>query len=56
MTGKIIPLEAHGKSEVFGNPLADPGRWPIDTPGGRFYAEWDNQAPVSREGQLMFFF
>jgi hypothetical protein len=28
----------------------------LDTPGGRFYAEWDDQSPVSREGQLIFFF
>ncbi len=33
-----------------------PGTWPLDTPGGRFYAEWDEQAPVTREGQLIFFF
>ncbi len=32
------------------------GAWPVDTPGGRFYAEWDTQAPVTREGQLIFFF
>lgn len=32
------------------------GTWPVDTPGGRFYAEWDTQAPVTREGQLIFFF
>ena len=25
------------------------GSWPLDTPGGRFYAEWDDQAPVTRE-------
>jgi hypothetical protein len=30
--------------------------WPLDTPGGRFYAEWDSDAPVTREGQLIFFF
>jgi len=30
--------------------------WPLDTPGGRFYAEWDTEAPVTREGQLIFFF
>ena len=30
--------------------------WPLDTPGGRFYAEWDVDAPVTREGQLIFFF
>ncbi len=32
------------------------GSWPVDTPGGRFHAEWDDQAPVTREGQLIFFF
>jgi len=30
--------------------------WPVDTPGGRFYAEGDTEAPVTREGQLIFFF
>jgi hypothetical protein len=29
--------------------------WPVDTPGGRYYAEIDNDAPVTREGQLIFF-
>ena len=33
-----------------------PGSWPLDTPGGRYYAEWDGDAPVTREGQLIFFF
>lgn len=32
------------------------GSWPVDTPGGRYYAEWDGDAPVTREGQLIFFF
>ena len=27
----------------------------MDTPGGRYYAEFDDQAPVTREGQLIFF-
>jgi hypothetical protein len=27
----------------------------VDTPGGRYYAEFDDQAPVTREGQLIFF-
>ena len=27
----------------------------MDTPGGRYYAEIDDQAPVTREGQLIFF-
>src|ERR1035437_1926086 len=46
------------------NPAGEPqnapeypsGSWPLDTPGGRFYAEWDDQSPVTREGQLIFFF
>ncbi|HEY5852014.1 MAG TPA: transposase, partial [Lysobacter sp.] len=29
--------------------------WPVDTPGGRYYAELDYEAPVTREGQLIFF-
>ena len=29
--------------------------WPVDTPGGRYYAEIDQEAPVTREGQLIFF-
>jgi len=32
------------------------GSWPMDTPGGCFHAEWDDQAPVTREGQLIYFF
>ena len=31
------------------------GEWPVDTPGGRYYAEFDDEAPVTREGQLIFF-
>lgn len=31
------------------------GVWPVDTPGGRYYAEADMDAPVTREGQLIFF-
>ncbi len=39
------------------NALKSPaGDWPLDTPGGRFYAEWDEESPVTREGQLIFFF
>lgn len=29
--------------------------WPVDTPGGRYYAEADLDSPVTREGQLIFF-
>ena len=27
----------------------------MDTPGGRYYAEMDEAAPMTREGQLIFF-
>ncbi len=56
MRGKIIPVEAHLKSEAVPTSVEAVNRWPVDTPGGRFYAEWESQAPVTREGQLMFFF
>ena len=32
------------------------GSWPVDAPGGRFHAEWDETSPVTREGSLLFFF
>lgn len=47
---------AHSKGEVTSRPENTPSAWPLDTPGGRFYAEWEPDAPTSREGQLMFFF
>lgn len=31
------------------------GAWPVDTPGGRIYAEWSEETPTTREGQLLFF-
>ena len=32
-----------------------PAPWPIDTPGGRYYGEWDPGSPVTVHGQLAFF-
>lgn len=42
---------AHPQGEARTGPLP----WPVDTPGGRYYAEFDDGAPVTREGQLIFF-
>ena len=48
-------------SEQIAHPLGEPvlaefpAPWPVDTPGGRYYAELDYEAPVTREGQLVFF-
>jgi hypothetical protein len=44
----LIPAHLPGESE--NTPRYPSGTWPIDTPGGRFHAEWDDQAPVTCEG------
>ena len=44
-------LSRHPEGEVKKEDLP----WPIDTPGGRYWAEFDDEAPVTREGQLIFF-
>ena len=43
----------HPMGEADFGQLGEP--WPVDTPGGRYYAEIDDEAPVTREGQLIFF-
>ncbi|RYD29900.1 MAG: transposase [Verrucomicrobiaceae bacterium] len=49
-----IPSHPAGESSNQAPPVS--GSWPLDTPGGRFHAEWDDQSPVTREGSLIFFF
>ena len=49
-------VKAHPQGEGVLESLNSAASWPLDTPGGRFYAEWETQTPVTREGQLMFFF
>ncbi len=56
MSGLLERLEAHPTGEVSQSPIFDGNAWPLDAPGGRFYAEWDENAPVTRDGQLVFFF
>ena len=56
MNAVLASPSTHPEGE-FVFPVQTPsGSWPLDTPGGRFYAEWDDQAPVTREGSLIFFF
>jgi hypothetical protein len=56
MSLPLSSANAHPAGEAK-NELGFPsGSWPLDTPGGRFFAEWDPEAPVTREGQLIFFF
>lgn len=50
----VISANPAGETKI--PPQFPSGTWPLDTPGGRFYAEWDDQAPVTREGHLIFFF
>ena len=48
-------LDAHPAGEPSAGLAQASGAWPLDTPGGRYYAEWDDDVPVTREGQLIFF-
>jgi Transposase DDE domain group 1 len=49
--------EAHVKSEADVREITSkPDSWPVETPGGRVYAEFDDDAPVTRDGALLFFF
>ena len=56
MGDKFEAANTHPGGEPENHPISNLKRWPLDTPGGRFYAEWDSDAPVTREGQLIFFF
>lgn len=56
MTALLERFAAHPAGERVELPLKAPAAWPVDTPGGRFYAEWDADTPVTRDGQLVFFF
>ena len=47
--GSAGPVDPEGEAFLKALP------WPVDTPGGRYFAEFDDEAPVTREGQLLFF-
>src|SRR6195952_5351749 len=49
------PLESAGAVHPLGESTLERWPWPVDTPGGRYWAEFDEEAPVTREGQLIFF-
>jgi hypothetical protein len=56
MDAPVTVIAANPAGESKNTTSYPPGSWPLDTPGGRYYVEWDDQAPVTREGQLIFFF
>jgi hypothetical protein len=49
------PLEDAIAVHPLGDSVLKALSWPVDTPGGRYWAEFDDQVPVTREGQLIFF-
>ena len=56
MSTPAAMISPHPAGEQESSPEFPSGCRPVDTPGGRFYAEWDDEAPVPRKGQLIFFF
>jgi hypothetical protein len=47
----------HKNTHIFNRPLhraASKGRVAVETPGGRYFAEFDGEAPVTREGSYCF--
>jgi hypothetical protein len=56
MDASLPVISPHPAGETKTPPQYPSGSWPLDTPGGRFHAAWDDQSPVTREGQLIFFF
>src|SRR5258707_942098 len=49
------PLESAVAVHPLGESTREQLAWPVETPGGRYFAEFDDEAPVTREGQLIFF-
>lgn len=56
MEAPLALIPGHPEGDVKTPHSYPSGTWPVDAPGGRFHAEWDDEAPVTREGQLLFFF
>jgi hypothetical protein len=48
------PLESTVAAHPLGESTLEQLAWPVDTPGGRYWAEFDDEAPVTREEQLIF--
>jgi hypothetical protein len=51
----MLPNESAAVVHPLGESILEQRPWPVDTPGGRYWAEFDEEAPVTREGQLIFF-
>ena len=56
MSDYFVSRTTHPAGEpILASPVPS-ASWPVDTPGGRVHAEWCDDAPVTREGSLLFFF
>lgn len=56
METKNAEHQTHSLGEHHSGTEIDAKRWPLATPGGRVFAEWHDDLPVTRDGQLIFFF
>ena len=50
MQQENAPQNAHPAGERQITPTEARVSWPVDTTGGRYYAEFHDDAPVTREG------
>ena len=44
MSALLEQLEIHSEGELENLRVSALGAWPLDTPGGRFYVEWDQNS------------
>ncbi len=56
MSALLTDSRAHPQGESQKQGISPSQAWPLDTPGGRFFAEWDEDTPTTKDGQLIFFF
>ena len=56
MSHFLSPHGVHRLGESSPVSKSSSASWPVDTPGGRVHAGWCHDAPMTREGSLLFFF
>ena len=56
MSVLLADSRAHPQGEPSKLDISSSLAWPLDAPGGRFFAEWDEDTPTTKDGQLIFFF
>jgi len=52
MSARLEWLGTHPVGEPAKGAVEPVGAWPMNTPGGRFFAKWDVEAPPTHEGPL----